>query len=297
MVEYFERSYRPARLTGRSADTLVAYRGILGHAERWIPGASVALEDSDVDGYLLAMVDSGRYSAATINKHRRHVLAVVGHARRKMGLGSPPDVRPVRESIEEPTAWSIEEMGSILAAAGATSGTVGDVPGRIWWPALILFIYDTGTRITACMRVRTADLAPDLSRVYFAGGTTKNGRGRWRDLHPQTRALLRQVSPWSRLERLWDDWPYDRTVRAWPALITGLRRILRRAGLACGPRDLFHRFRRTTGTWIAAKRGIAAACEILDHSGTGVTARYIDPRYAGGLMATEILPRPSMGHA
>ena len=102
------------------------------------------------------------------------------------------------------------------------------------------------------------------------------------------------------IQAIW--YPARRLLFAWPwrqdAIFRRLAAILKRAGLPNGPRDLFHKFRRTTASHIAAAAGIDAATRQLGQSGSAVTKRYIDPTIARAHVdGAAYLPRPSMPRA
>lgn len=291
LVEYFDRRYRRRKMKGASPRSSEQYQIALRKFEAWGTEPTVAISDDQIDDVLSDMLDAG-YARAYVNHHRAHCLAVVRDARKKLDLGLPPDVEKVPEYLDAPTAWNPAEMGLLLESARGERGRVGLVAASCWWPALILAVYDSGARISAVMSARTATLPASFARVYIEGRSQKNRRGRWYDLHQQTREALRSIGPHGRLSCVFGDWPYDRTCWQWPALNHGLRRILRRAGLECGRRDLWHKIRRTTGTWIAARLGRAAACDFLGHCDPSVTDRYLDPRYVGMPVDVTVLPRP-----
>jgi integrase len=71
-----------------------------------------------------------------------------------------------------------------------------------------------------------------------------------------------------------------------------LTSILIAAGLPHGPKDKFHKIRKTTASHIAKAAGASMASAVLGHSDVEVTKRYIDPTIAGSNVdATSYLPR------
>ena len=70
--------------------------------------------------------------------------------------------------------------------------------------------------------------------------------------------------------------------------------ILRRAGMKTGPRDKFHKLRRTAATYAAVKNGIFAAMALLGHSEQYVTERYVDPTKLPGHDLEALLPPPEL---
>ena len=78
------------------------------------------------------------------------------------------------------------------------------------------------------------------------------------------------------------------------ALERRYRKILKRAGLPSGARDLFHKIRRTNATYTADSAGEEAAQKQLGHSHIGLTRKsYIDPRLLKRDQNADALPRPT----
>ena len=73
-------------------------------------------------------------------------------------------------------------------------------------------------------------------------------------------------------------------------LIRHYRDILRRAGLPSDAKDLFHKIRKTTASYIKAAGGNPT--DRLGHSSDQVTKAYLDPRIAQPPRAVNLLPRP-----
>ena len=241
------------------------------HYSRW-PRAEEMLE------WLRA--EAARRSPATVNTHRRMLLALCRFGRRN------PRLPAFRETLRPPMAWTVDEFSKILATASRRSGRIAGVSAGDWWVALLLTIYWTGARIGSVMSAAPHDA--DLAAALLILTKTKNGRVAVYRLHVQAVEALR---------RIYD--PCAARLFAWPrsrwTLFRQLRRIVELAGVPC-PRtafNLFHRLRRTTLSYCwAADPGLAQ--RQADHSTPELTRRrYVDPRIAGCLLsAADVLPRP-----
>jgi len=230
----------------------------------------------------------------TANKWFRNIRFLWRFAQEEDLLARRLKVKRYREPTIEPECWSLAELDRILHHAARVKGRVGDVPAGLFWLSLITFKYSTGVRISAVMKCPIKKLDLPAARVKIAAATQKQKADQVFDLIPQCVEALSQLRP-ERNARIFDDWPYDRRPASrWRALTQGLRRILRSAELPETSRDLWHKIRRTTITYTAAKAGKAAACEIAGHSHMSVTERYLDKSKLEHLSLRDILPQPNI---
>lgn len=316
LSEFVRETYaQKPKLAAGSAATLSTYQADVSNLNRFfrqawclracVPVRNVQPEDFSrelLSGCLAWLVSHEKRTAATTNRVRRGLLAIWRYAHR---LGRAPAL-PVHEEIErlaepkiEPRCWSPEELGKIFDSAASMSGRVGDVAAGEFFLAHCYFVYNTGVRISAVMGTPAANLDLTRGEVQVPWAQQKQRADQTFDLLPETLEALHAIRPERHLPKdgqrggcIFDDWPYDRTVRQWPSLTDRYKQILRRAGLACTRRDLFHKLRRTFATFLAAERGIMAACEWLGHSHVSVTWRYIDKRFMKGPRLADTLPRP-----
>jgi integrase len=73
------------------------------------------------------------------------------------------------------------------------------------------------------------------------------------------------------------------------------RQILEAAGLPHGSKDLFHKLRRTSGTYLARATDELTAQLHLGHSHVSVTRRsYIDPGKLQRVQAALVMERPTL---
>lgn len=220
---------------------------------------------------------------ATAAKDRAQLRALHEFAARRKLCDHWPQYPPVRVPERVPQAWLSSEMQRLLDAARGETRAVGDIPGNLFWPALILLAYDSAERATALLSLRWRDVRG--RHVCFVAETRKGGRRDvLREIGEDTADALEEI----RMGRGGDD-----LVFPWPQSYTYVWRrldgILKRAGLPHGRRDKFHKIRRTTASFYAAAGGSAQM--LLDHSSPAVTRKYLDPRIVSGVAACSVIPR------
>lgn len=237
-------------------------------------------------------------SPPTVNKHLRYLRTLWNFLHAEDVLPKRFRLQETSELKREPRCWSQLEFTAILRSAMDLRGKVGDVPSNVWWPALILVMYAVGCRINAIMRIAVADLDLEAGTVLVRAETQKQKDDQLFTLIPEAVAALRLMRP-DRLALVFEEWTFDQPNaktgrRDWRTLTRHYRKILQRAGLPDSRRDLFHKVRRTFGTFIAAAAGRGAAKELLGHSTEKVTERYLDKRFLALPNAAELLQRPSV---
>lgn len=240
------------------------------------------INDSLLAGCMAWMKSSGAEST-TCNKLRRTIRAIHNFAINEKDLPFRPlRVKKYRELTKKPRAWRPEQVGRLLEAARTMPGFVGSVPAGRWHYAHIMFLLNTGSRITASMQTPSAGLDLENGWVTVPAEVQKHKDDEVFDLLPETIEALRAIQP-HRHKRIFDDWPFDRRIRQWPTLNRRLKRMLVAAGLFPSVKEipkrveLFHKLRRCFGTFIAIKGGKRASQEMLGHSHESVTKAYLDP--------------------
>ena len=305
LQRFFDDLYRPARLRGKSAWTLETYRPIVAIFTRWHLATrarppQVADLTAGILNRYLADLEAGRMdrrgprAAATINKHRRHLVAIAREAAAQNQLADPPRVARVPEPLRSPEAWTLDQVERILAVAARWPGRVGPTPAATWWSGLVLLVYSTGLRISAAMALRPADLDLAHHRILARAAPQRQRADQWLDLLPMTADHLAAIQAPGRLSTLFGDWGYDRGTRSWPTLDRHYKKILRQAKLPATAGDLWHRLRRTFATQVAIHSNPGTAQQLLGHSGPEVTARYLAPRHLGAPHAAELLAAPRL---
>jgi integrase len=291
VLEFFNNVYIPKKGAEFSAAAAVPYRaGIRRLYDFCCCEVSLdALTDELIEDFL-AWMGRREYVPATRKGYAGAILTVWRFAWRKKFVETQPrDIDPIRVPKTVPEAWSVAQVGKLLAVAAETEGTVYGFRASIYWPALLLLIYDTGLRIKAVMSLKTTDLDLETGWVKAHWATQKQKADQVLPLFKDTVALLRQMET----EQPGRELVFPFPLKAPSSLTDRLRLLLQRAGLEHGRRDLFHKLRRTTGTYVADVAGEEAAMRQLGHSHLNVTRRYIDPRKLTTPRIVDSMQRPT----
>lgn len=246
-----------------------------------------------------------RTAQETTKRNRANILTLWRFASRKKLIPSPPveGIQTVKVPKRNPIAWTLDEITKILAACDSLKGRIfaesdqkrrkwikAEYTGPLrsqWWAALILFIYDTGTRIGATLEIEPTDIDLDRGLVTLRSDAAKTGLEQVLRLSPQAVAAIRKIYD-----------PKAKRVFYWglssPPQWT-LREILETAGLSSDRRSKFHRIRRTTATLAAAAGRRDLAQTTLGHATPTMTNIYIDKRALPIESAADVLPRPAWG--
>lgn len=291
LMGFFDRFYRLRRLLNRSMATIDDYRSTIRFFGRFLMRtATVAdLTDDNVSGFLDWTIGRGR-SPFTANKQRATLHALWRAARRSKLIEGEPTIEKIATEKRVPEAWSLSEFARILDAASRVPGLVGDVPAADWWRALLITAYDTGLRISPLLHAELANLDQTEGWLRVKASTQKQKAEQAFKLHAHSlTAIAKILRPDA---KFLFPWPYDPKRRVWRTLNRHYRAILKAAGVNTTARDLFHKVRRTTATYLADQAGAAVAQAYLGHSCASVTAAYLDPTKIRALRATDLLPRP-----
>jgi len=321
LIELFENHFRPIRLIGTKQVTQKGYRITLRHFTAFLARVATLddFTDETVARFMSWCLESRGMAIPTVNAQRRYLLCLWRFSKKKKWVIELPDVPLLKEYKRVPQAWSIEQLGAIVQAARETPGytdvfshsigrvstkkngtlkyfpassplvrTLGGVEAKVWWPALILFLYDTGLRIGTAMALEPSHLDFETGWLHVPAEIQKHkSDGRFK-LHPDTLAEVKNIHEGKTFERLFP-WSWTRAT-----LYKHFREILDRAGVPVGTKTgcLFHRIRKTSATYVASKMGRAAAIDHLGHSCVSVTERYLDVTKIERIQAADVLPRP-----
>lgn len=232
-------------------------------------------------------------SSATANRDIRHLRALWWEAI-DLGFNTAPKkrIKPLPEELDNLPCFDAPEISAILAACQQENDLFLANPPAFWL-ALLLTVYDCGPRISVIM-------STPPEHVDFGSGTIMLRARHQKQRKCQVVSLSEQTL--EALKAIYDPaadylfpWPYDRTQPGWRALTKRLKRILERASQPFGRKHLWHKFRRTTATWVTVELGIEAARELLGHSHVRVTDRYIDKTKLPKVKAqSRVLPRPDL---
>ncbi len=287
LLTFFDTRYAPLKLAAGSKATLAHYRGCINQFSAYLAHDATleSLTEDRLAEFFAWAIRRGT-AVPTVNGYRRNLLALVRFAWRKRLVDDVPrDVDKLREFKRVPTAWTLEQLGRILDAAADQTGDVCGIPAGQWWPAMILVAIDTGLRLGAVLALRTDDLDVASGMVLARAETQKQKADQVFRLHRDTLAELMATRLVDR-ERLF---PLPKDSRKHFRRV--FREILTRAGCPSGARDLLHKLRRTSATYLAAVSGKAAASEHLGHSSLSVTERYLDPTLSRTVFAADVIPR------
>jgi integrase len=291
VLEFFNNVYVPKKGAEFSPDSATSYRsGIRRLNDFCCCNVSLdALSDDLIEDFVAWLASRG-YPPATRKRICGEILAVWRFAWRKKFVETQPrDIDRIRLPKTVPDAWSVAQVGKLLSVAAETEGHVSGFRASIYWPALLLLIYDTGFRIRAVMKLKTSDLDLEAGWVKAHWDTQKQKADQVLPLFKDTVELLRQMAAEQPGREMVFPFPFKTSA----CLTDRLRLLLQRAGLPHGKRDLFHKLRRTNGTYVADVAGEEAAMRQLGHSHVNVTRSYIDPRKLTTPRIVDSMQRPT----
>jgi integrase len=293
--EFFESTYRPERLTGATPDyveecrrTLRLLFEFLGNRDPLLTELSSAMT-SDFMAWLIARPSSKRTAQLiTVNGHRARLFAIWRLAVERGRIAQDPQVKKLPVALDTPDAWSEEETTRIIHAPFGIRWRrdIAGIPAADYFHAMLLVAYWTALRKGSLLKLRRDWVDLKTGWIAVGGSAMKNKRGKRLRLGSDAIAALERI--WLPERELLFPWPHDPT-----HLGNAIRRIITAAEVspsAMRGRTLLHKMRRTVATITTVKRGLATACELLGHSGTEVTKRYVDPSKVAGQDATLFLP-------
>lgn len=294
LILFYRNAYEPFNLKIGADSTRRQYERAIGLCSR-ILGREAMLSDLCDDlvaAVARAVVSKGR-SPATANGHRAKLIALWSFAARRGFVRVYPNVPRMKEYQRVPTAWTQDQMRRLWESCELEKGRIADIPARDWWLNLHGVLWDTGVRIGGLVAIMRGKRLKGLewSFVDLHDGSVRiiaeNQKQRVDQafrLHPDTVDALRAQKP--RHKRFVFPWPHCEGT-----LYNRYRRILERAELPHGPRDKFHRMRRTAASWYEHAGGNAT--ELLGHSSRRVTIGYLDPLIVQRRHAADVLFRPN----
>lgn len=291
LMEYFTVVYCAMRLGIRSPRTKILYLNSLRLFDKYLERAATLadLNDDTVTAHLAWILANGR-QPRTANKSRDQLLALWRYAARKRHVDLFPDVEPIPEFKRAPRAWTIEQLAKLLAVArqpGEWRSELCGVPSIIWWPALLLTLYDTGIRIGAAMQLRVDDFDASGRIVFVRAETQKHRADQVLPVSEETASILAESIAATESRDWLFPWPFDQAY-----LYTQFNLLLKAAGLPTGRGNKFHKIRRTSATMAELCIGPGAATIHLGHSSPKVTERYLDRTMLPSANVAAALPRP-----
>lgn len=280
LIDLFELQYKPLRLRGRSPNTSRLYRCTISSFRKWLRYEPTLADFTDITLARFLEHRASYRSPYTAEKERTQLLCLWRFAADRRLIDTRPEVPAAPLPDRIPEAWTVEQLRSLVAAARATRGNVGDVPAGIWFTSLILTLWETAERVGAVLACLPADFDSPNLRVRAA---YRKGRRRER-IYRLSEATSRLVEQARGKDALFS-WPMYRGY-----LWDRYRDVVARAGLGRGRKLAFHQLRRSAATHYAALGGDAT--KLLDHSSPRLTERwYLDSRMLNtGPQACDVLP-------
>jgi integrase len=259
------------------------YRNAVTHWVAYFGDREVgAITAADLAAFSQALSET--HSLATVNKIRRHCLALLRWAVELGLLVKVPTWKPMRELKRAPKAFLVTEFKPLVDTAAQWPGWICGVEASAWWKSLLLTIWYSGGRIGAVMHVTWADVLFEKHGLYLRAEFQKHGHDQFFVVGDDCLESLRNMQQPKRA-LVWP-WPYRRE-----ALYRHFRKIAEQAGVELGHEQgcCFHRIRKSVASYVRANGGDATAQ--LGHSCTSVTERYLDPRICGANDATGCMPQ------
>lgn len=285
LTEFFETVYSPLKLRGRSENTRRLYRCTISSFKKFLKREPEVSDLTDITLARFLAYRASIRSGFTAEKERTQLLSLArfGFGRRLLEIEPCVPPAPLPERI--PSAWTVEQLRSLMAACGRQEGFIGKTPAAAYYAALVAVLWESAERIGAILECRVADYGG--GQLYVRAEYRKGKkRDKIYDLTPQTQALLdaaiRGKRPRDKIFA-WD--------RPYSMLWYAFGKVVESAGLPGGRRAKFHQLRRSAATHYAVKAGSAAATEFLDHASARTTRAYLDPRFLKtGPSPCDVLP-------
>lgn len=279
LTGWFETVFACTYEAGCRPRTLEEYRTTM---DKWARFSNDPPLD-EIDALMLGrfkawLLDREQLARATVNKHLRHVHAVLGKAgppgpgnRDAAGvIASSPWTKPLKEFARLPRVVGGEVLGAIYQASRfAHYPQAPPVEAAAWWRALLVVAYTTGFRRQALLALQWPQVDLAGRELRIEAEDDKCGRERRKPLHAAAlRHLVRirvgdgAVFPWPHSMRTF--------YRQWHA-------IQNKAGIDPEKHIKLHDLKRTCGS-VAAGQGSAFAVQhLLDHASVSTSQLYVNP--------------------
>lgn len=196
----------------------------------------------------------------------------------------------IRCKRRTPRCWRIEQFATLVGAASRLDGQMQNSPvaRSAWWTSLLLFLYDSGSRVGAALQLRKEDVDLERRCILLDADNAKTGLGQVVTISDQTAAWLAKVMQGPG-ELVWPN------VISRTTLWRHLNDMLESVGLPTDRRSKFHKIRRTHATYLAICASLAAAQRSVGHTSAKMTMEsYIDPTLYREISAANVIPRPEV---
>jgi len=228
-------------------------------------------------------------SAASVAKDKAHLVSLWNAAARRRLVEVFPDLPRgiVRVPHRSPSAYTVEEISSMIRQARRRSGMIGPCPAPWFWSSLLMSAYYTGERIGSHLEARWEQVDTARKTITFLSEHRKGlGRTITRQITPQLASMLETG------RRAADElvWPWLQH-RKMDTIFQRIAYICTSAGVK--PRG-FHAIRKAAGSYLKAAGGDAT--DFLTHKDSKTTRdHYLDPKIVGEASALDFLPPLDLG--
>lgn len=273
LTTFLETVYVPLKLRGRSKESIRLLRHAITQFSKWL-GRQATLDDFEdllVSQFLAKRGE--RLAPESVARERSGLIAMWNLAQARGLVRLRPCVSTELVPERTPRALTEEELARLFAVAQGSTGWVGPVPAKVFFPTLIAVLFYSGERITATLAI---DREHYRRPWLIVPPHTRKGRRRERvyELPPWVCDMVDEMLTYHRADKVF----------FWGATMTALRKrwktLTRRAGLGEGRDVQFHVLRKSTASHLDAAGGDATA--YLGHSSDSITREsYLDPRITG----------------
>lgn len=238
------------------------------------------LNDVLVNGWLAALQESGEFAPKTIREYRGAVLSLWNEAYSMRLVESRAErIRAVKLPQTVPTAWTLDELATLVATAEKMPGKISKspIPRKVFFPVFVHFLYETGLRLSDALDAKVECLWGRNITVT----QSKTGKVITRAISQVTLAGLEDIQEHVNSEYLFP----------WPARVDSIHRQFKKLVAASGIRQGTTRYLRRSGASYCEKDNPGASRKYLGHQSSQALAdrHYNDPRI---VEATPVIPPP-----
>ena len=267
----------------QSAKTIRLLKTCISNFEKYLGrrADTADLTDEELARYIIVRRTQGR-AASTIDGEVAKLLALKRYAAVR-GLSTQPILRFAKSQPPTPIAFLRWQLRKLWKAAHAAESAIGEVPGRIFWPALLDAVWDSGERIWAVYSLERCDI--DLRTRWV---TFRERKGQGRVMHKRVRrATVRSLAKLMQSH----DLPQVFAVVSLATIYNQYEVLLAKAGLPTDRHSKFHCLRKSHASYLHVRGGNSR--ESLGHTTEAITIRhYHDPRIVTIHQPADILFSP-----